>query len=247
VNVDSKTVFEDFDRAGCTASPQDFTCLKMDQIVEVELSENGMGTMLAKRVEFIENASQEAIKGTITSVDSSTQFHMVVFREEPSVNGISEGAPVAVTIAPNATFQIGMEEMGENGGFSMLGFSFASSADLMVGQDVQVRPGMVSSSGGAVTVTVTTDLIRLWPSQITGQVGSINSSTGTFTLTGLSPLFTGATPPVNTITVLTLSNMNFEDFPSQSQLAVGNKVSVKGLLFNTPTTPTLVSRTIEDH
>jgi len=247
VNVDSNTVFEDFDRAGCTASPQDFTCLKMDQIVEVELSENGMGTMLAKRVEFIENASQEAIKGTITSVDSSTQFHMVVFREEPSVNGISEGAPVAVTIAPNATFQIGMEEMGENGGFSMLGFSFASSADLMVGQDVQVRPGMVSSSGGAVTVTVTTDLIRLWPSQITGQVGSINSSTGTFTLTGLSPLFTGATPPVNTITVLTLSNMNFEDFPSQSQLAVGNKVSVKGLLFNTPTTPTLVSRTIEDH
>jgi len=245
VNVDSNTVFEDFDRTGCTASPQDFTCLKMDQIVEAELSENGMGSMLAKRVEFIENANLEAIKGTITSVDSSTQFHMVVFREEPSVNGISEGALVAVTVASNATFQIGMEEMGEDGGFSMFGFSFASSADLMVGQDVQVRPAMVSSSGGAVTVT--TDLVRLWPSQITGQVASINSSNGTFTLSGLSPLFTGATPPVNTITIMTLSNMNFEDFPSQSQLAVGNTVSVKGLLFNTPTTPTLVTRTIEDH
>ena len=244
VNVDSNTVFEEFDRAGCTASPEDFTCLKMDEIVEVELSENGMGTMLAKRVEFIENADLEAIKGTITSVDSSTQFHMVVFREEPSVNGISEGSPVAVTIAPNATFQIGVEEMGENGGFSMFGFSFSSSADLMVGQDVQIRPSMVSSSGGAVTVT--TDLVRLWPSQITGQVASINSSNGTFTLTGLSALFTGATPPVNTITVMTLSNMNFEDFPNQSQLAVGNTVSVKGLLFNTPTTPTLVTRTIED-
>jgi hypothetical protein len=245
VNVDSNTVFEDFDRAGCTASPQDFTCLKMDQIVEVELSENGMGTMLAKRVEFIENASQEAIKGTITSVDSSTEFHMVVFREEPSVNGISEGAPVDVTIAPNATFQIGMEEIGEDGGFSMSGFSFASSADLIVGQDVQVRPGMPGSTNG--TVTITTDLVRLWPSQISGQVGSINSSNGTFTLTGLSALFTGATPPVNTITVLTLSNMNLEDFPMQASPAVGNKISVKGLLFNTPTTPTLVTRTIEDH
>ena len=244
VNVDSNTVFEDFERAGCTASPQDFTCLKQDQIVEVRLSENGMGTMLATRVEFIENASLEAVKGTITSVDSSTQFHMVVFREEPPVNGISEGTPVAVTIAPNAVFQIGMEEMGEDGGFGMSSFSFAGSADLMVGQDVQVRPSMVSSSSGAVTVT--TDLVRLWPSQITGQVASISGSNGTFTLLGLSPLSTGATPAVNTITVMTLSNMDFQNFPSQGQPAVGNTVSVKGLLFNTPTTPTLVTRTIAD-
>ena len=245
VNVDSNTVFEDFDRAGCMASPQNFTCLTMNQIVEVKLSENGMGTMLATRVEFIENASQEAIKGTITSVDNPMQFHMVVFREEPPVNGISEGTPVAVTIAPNAVFQIGGEEMGEDGGFRMFGFSFASSADLMVGQDVQVRPGMVSSSNGAVTLT--TDLVRLWPSQITGQVASSNGNNGTFSLAGLSPLFTGATPPVDTITVITLSNMDFQGFPNQGQLAVGNTVSVKGLLFNTSTTPTLVTRRIQDH
>jgi hypothetical protein len=244
VDVDGNTVFQDFDRGGCTASPQDFTCLKMDQIVEVKLSENGMGTMLAKRVEFIENASQQAIKGTITSMDCSTQFHMVVFREEPSVNGISEGAPIAVTIAPNAAFQVGREEMGEDGGFSMLGLGFASSADLMVGQDVQVRPAMVSPANGVITVT--TDLVRLWPSQITGQVTSINSSNGTFTLMGLSPLFTGATPPVKTITVLMLPNMDFEEFPSQV-LAAGSTVSVKGLLFNTPGTPTLVTRTMQEH
>jgi len=245
VTVDSNTMFEDFGRAGCTANPPDFTCLQMGQIVEVNLSESGMGSMLAKRVEFIENASQEAIKGTITSMDSSTQFHMVVFKEEPEVNGISEGAPVVVTIASNATFQIGMEEMGEDGGFGMSGFSFASSADLMVGQDVQVRPGMPSSTGAVVTIT--TDLVRLWPSQVTGQVASINSSNGSFTLSGLSPLFTGATPPVNAITVMTLSFMNFQDSGNQGQPAVGNKVSVKGLLFNTPTMPTLVTRTIEDH
>src|SRR5215472_12936553 len=89
VNVDSNTVFEDFDRAGCTASPQDFTCVKTDQILDVRLSEDGTGTMLAKRVEFVTNASQLAIKGTITSVDSATQFHMVVFLEEPAVNGIT--------------------------------------------------------------------------------------------------------------------------------------------------------------
>jgi len=245
VNVDSTTVFEEFERAGCTANPQDFTCIKMDQILQVKLSENGTGTMLAKRVEFVEDASKQAIKGTITSVDSSTQFHMVVFKEEPAVNGISEGSPVAVTINPNATFQVGKAELGEDGGFSNFGFNFASSADLMVGQDVQIRPGTVMSSGGVVTVT--TDLVRLWPSQITGQVGTIDSGKGTFTLTNLSPLFTGATPPVTTITVQMLSGMDFEDFPSQTSLAMGNTVSVKGLLFNTTGTPTLVTRIVSGH
>ena len=245
INVDSNTVFEDFERAGCTANPQDFSCVKMDQILEVNLSENGTGTMLAKRVEFVEDASKQAIKGTITSVDSSTQLHMVVFKEEPSVNGISEGSPVVVTIAPSATFQVGRAEMGEDGGFSFMNFSFASFADLLVGQDVQIRPGTVTSTGGVITVT--TDLVRLWPSQITGQVGSIDSGNGTFTLTKLSPLFTGAVPPVTTITVQMLSGMDFEDFPNQTSLAVGNTVSVKGLLFNTTGAPTLVTRTISDH
>ena len=245
VNVDSSTVFEDFERGGCTANPQDFSCVKMDQILEVKLSENGTGTMLAKRVEFVENASKQAIKGTITSVDSSTQFHMVVFKEEPAVNGISEGSPVVITINPNATFQVGAAEMGENGGFSSLGFSFASSADLLVGQDVQIRPGTVTSAGGAITVT--TDLVRLWPSQVTGQVGSISSGSGTFTLTNLSPLFTGAAAPVTSITVQMLPGMDFEDFPNQSSLAVGKTVSVKGLLFNTSGTPTLVTRTVSGH
>jgi hypothetical protein len=244
INVDGNTMFEDFGRAGCTASPQDFTCVKMDQILEINLSENGMGTMLAKRVEFEEDASKQAIKGTITSVDSSTQFHMVVFREEPDVNGISEGSPVVITINPNATFQVGMAEIGEDGGFSFLGFSFAGSTDLMVGQDVQIRPGTVMSAGGVTTIT--TDLVRLWPSQVSGKVGSIDTATNSFTLTNLSPLFTGATPPVTTIKVQMLPFMNFEEFPNQTSLAVGNAVSVKGLLFNTSGTPTLVTRTVRD-
>ena len=171
---------------------------------------------------------------------------MVVFNEEINVNGITEGSPVVVTISPNATFQIGGEELGDDGGFNSFGpFSFASSKDLLVGQDVQIRPGTETSFGGVVTVT--TDLLRLWPSQISGQVGSIDSGKGQFTLTMLSPLFTGATPPINTITVQMLPFMEFDDFPGQTSVAVGQNVSVKGLLFNTTGTPTLVTRIIDDH
>jgi hypothetical protein len=245
VDVDSSTVFEDFDRSGCTASPADFTCVKTGQVLNVKLSGNGMGTMLATRVEFEEDANRQAIKGTITSVDSATQFHMVVFNEEPAVSGVSEGSQVVVTINPGATFQVGREEMGEDGGFSTSSLSFASGADLMVGQDVQIRPGSVSSSGG--TTTIATNLVRLWPSQITGQVGSVDSGSGAFTLTGLSPLFTGATPAVTTIKVMPLSAMDFMDFSGSGSMrspAAGDTVSVKGLLFNTAGMPTLVTRTV---
>jgi len=133
INVDGNTMFEDFDRSGCTASPEDFSCLQTGQTVDVDLSMNGTGTMLAKSVEFEEKVQKVAIKGTITSVDSTTQFHMVVFNEEPTMNGISEGSQITVTIQPNAMFQVGHEEMGEDEESSNSGFSFVSGADLMVG------------------------------------------------------------------------------------------------------------------
>ena len=233
IGVDSNTVFQDFDRSGCSANPADFTCVQTGQILDVDLSQNSMGALLANRVEFEEDANRKAIKGTITNVDSATQFEMVVFNEEPAVNGVSEGMPVTVAVQPNTVFQVGREEMGEDGGFSIAGLSFASGADLMVGQDVQIRPGTVSSTGGVTTVS--TDLVRLWPSQISGQVASINSGNGTFTLTGLSPLFTGATPPVTTINVFTLSEMRFMNSSDSgsANLTVGSAISVKGLLFNT--------------
>jgi hypothetical protein len=245
IAVDSNATFEDFERIGCTANPEDISCVKVGQVLDVKLSGNGTGTMLAKRVEFEEDANRQAIKGTITSVDSTSQFHMVVFNEEPKMDGISEGSAVVVTIDPNAVFQMGREEMGEHGGFSIAGLNFASGADLLVGQDVQIRPGAVSSAGGVTTVT--TKLVRLWPSQITGKVGTINTNNGEFTLTGLSPLFTGATPPIPTINVVTLSEIHFMDFSGNSSPAVGDTVSVKGLLFNTPGTPTLVTRTMRGH
>jgi len=243
ITVDGSTIFEDFGESGCTASPANFGCVKQGQIVSVDLSENGTGAMLAKRVELEENVNGKAIKGTITSVDSTTQFHMVVFNEEPAVSGVPEGSPVTVMISPGASFRIGKAEMGDDGGFSVSGASFASGADLIVGQDVQIRPQSVATSGPAITIT--TDLVRLRPSQISGQVGS-NPGNGTFTLTGLSPLFTGAMPPVTTINVVTLSNADMEDFSGMSPLTPGTMVSVRGLLFNTPTTPTLVTRKIRE-
>jgi len=54
--------------------------------------------------------------------------------------GFPKGPPWSSPFNPNATFQVGAAEMGDHGGFSNLGFSFSTSADLLVGQDVQIRP-----------------------------------------------------------------------------------------------------------
>ena len=177
-------------------------------------------------------------------MDSATQFHMVVFNEEPAIAGVSEGSPLVVTIQNGAMFQVAQEEMGENGSFSDASLRFATGADLLVGQDVQIRPGTAPTSGSVTTVT--TDLVRLWPSQITGTVGSVDTSAGTFTLTGLSPLFTGAMPAVTTITVETLSGMLVMDGSGSGLPAVSGTVSVKGLLFNTSGAPTLVTRRMRE-
>src|SRR5258708_2672985 len=153
ITVDSATVFEDFDRSGCTASPADFTCVKTGQVLNVDLSANGMGAMLAKRVEFEEDANRQALKGTITSVDSATQFHMVVFNEEPTVSGVSEGSLVAVTINPNAVFQVGREEMGENGGGREPGGAVGWGRGLVVGGGGAVRPASRGSAREKASVT----------------------------------------------------------------------------------------------
>ena len=128
----------------------------------------------------------------------------------------------------NAPFGEGVEmgraEMDDDGGFSIAGSTFASGADLLVGQDVQIRPGTVSTTGGVTTIP--TDLVRLWPSQISGKVGTIDTSKGTFTLTGLSPLFTGATPPITTINVVTLSGLDFMDSAALGLPTAGTTISV---------------------
>jgi len=61
----------------------------------------------------------------------------------------------------------------------------------------------------------------------------------------LATLFTGAAPPVTSINVMTLSDSEMDDFAG-SAVTAGSTVSARGLLFNTPTTPMLLTRTIRD-
>ncbi len=226
IGVDSNTQYEDFGQSGCTAS--NFSCLAQNQNLEVSVGLMSGGALVAKEIQLEGDNNAEDLEGVVVSITSPTQFNMVVLDEIPDITGIQVGNPITVTIQSGATFQVDNNiqlNIPSTDGF-------ASAADLMVGQEVQVRRISTGSTG----TTVATDQLTLKPSEITASVDAIQSSSA-FTINNLPGLFINATPSVGQISVLTSSGTTYEDVSGVGGLSSGDSVSVKGLLYKTVTTP----------
>ena len=226
IGVGSNTQYEDFSQSGCTAG--NFSCMAQNQNLEVSVGLMSGGSLVAKEIQLEGDNNAEDLKGVVVSIASPTQFNMVVLDEIPDITGIQVGNPITVTIQSGATFQVdnnlGLNIPSTDG--------FASVADLMVGQEVQVN----RVSAGSTGTTVATDQLTLKPSEITASVDAIQSSSA-FTLNNLPGLLINANPSVSQISVLTSSGTTYEDVSSVGGLSAGDSVSVKGLLFKTVTTP----------
>ncbi len=233
INVDANTRFDDFDEAGLVNT---FASLAVGQTVEVDLRLMPGGGFLARKVELEnrenEQENEEEVEGVVTGVDTTTQtIHIVVLDEMPDITGINLGNQVDVKVQSGALFRIRPEELSVPAGLA-----FTSLSDVMVGQEIQVR-----RRSGSTGTTVQTDLVRLRMTQFTAKVAAAPSG-NTFTLNSLPPIFTGATPPVTSITVQTSSQTNFGN-GSLGSLTAGTSVSVRGLLFK-GATPTLVAKKV---
>jgi hypothetical protein len=231
ISVDSSSMFEDFNKVGCAAN--NFSCLKPNQVVEVDvkLMANGATvTLVAKEIELEGDVNEQEIEGTISKIDSATQFEMVVLDEEPAVSGVGVGNLITVTIQPGASFQI------DSGQLSVGGFSFASSSDLLVGQEVQVRPS------SATATVVTTDRVRLKMSQFTATVASVTNASTFVVNTQPGSLLANA--GISQIQVQTSSQTEFEGVTGVSALVTNDAVSLRGLLFGPASGPTLVAKKV---
>ncbi len=228
IKVDSNSEFEGFDEAGLQ---NNFASLAVSQVVEVDLKLMADGSFLAKKVELkeSENETEGELEITIVSVDSATQFRGVVVDEARDIAGLNTGNVVTVTIQSGAQFGIETDDITVPSDLS-----FSSSADLLVGQNVEIRQGSGSSG-----TSIVTDRVRLRRSIFTATVMSISGSN--FTVNNLPSLFTSANPPVTQIDVRTSSATEFEDVSGVGGLAVGDTVSLRGLLFKTTGNPALVA------
>ena len=246
--TDSNTQF-DF---GTSCSTNNFMCLQAGQIVEVEAKMQPDGSLLAFEVKLFQPPNEISFAGTITKVNSGgTSFQIVLFDEEAfgaemgsvSMGSFSMGIPLTINLATPTTFSI------DNDGFMIpSSLTFAMPSDLMVGQKVRLHP-TGAPTGMPPNVMITVDQVQLEPSEVTGTVTATNtgSTPPTFTLGNLPSFFTSA--GITSIQVDVLSNTRFETEEDQmmsgmSSVQTGDKVSVRGLLFNTMTTPTMVAEKV---
>jgi len=117
-----------------------------------------------------------------------------------------------------------------------------------VGQTVEFQPQLPVSVSGTppnVQLTIGAAGVQLEPSQLTATVSAVNASAtpAAFVLGMLPPLFTGAN--VSMIQVDVVAGTQFDDASGIGSLSTGQKVSVSGLLFNTPTQPTIVAEEVK--
>jgi Domain of unknown function (DUF4382)/Domain of unknown function (DUF5666) len=230
----------------CTVN--NLSCLAAGQIVKVEAQLPTSGTTpVAKQVELFAPEHELALAGLVSKVDvAKNQFQLVtrdVFDEGGQMQGIPSGVQVTVQIASQATFSINSDGLA-----LPAGLNFASVSDMMVGQAVEfhpVAPFTVSGTQPNLSVTLSTDKVRLEPSPVTASISAINAGANppNFMLGTLPAFFTAG--GVSAIQVDVLSTTKFVNVSTGlAGLSTGNKVSVGGLLFHTGSAPTIVAERV---
>ncbi|MGB7024247.1 MAG: hypothetical protein WBD73_10655 [Candidatus Acidiferrales bacterium] len=237
----------EFARANCTNN--NFTCLAAGQIVDANVDIFSDGSLSATEVDFDDASGTQQVSGIIVTENNSppTSFQMIVRNTIPPVASLPPGTPVTVNISGTASFFI------NNGSFVLpTGVSFASTSDVIVGQEVEAR---VASGTSISSGAFTTDRLALEQTQVQSKVTSLSATAQppqpSFALNPLPPLFVS---PVTQIFVLTVTQgttgltqfqaLTPNDITGLTDL---QPVTVSGFLFNTTGTvgsPTIVATTV---
>ncbi len=234
IQVDNNTVFQDFDQANPACTANNFSCIKAGQSLEVDLRVMAAGgAFLAKKVELEDDAADDELEGVISSVDDATHFKIVVVEELRDVANVAVGNPINVTLQSGSSFRVNTNGLTVPTGLLNAFQNATDTTQLVPGQEVQIR---VRNLTAGPPIAVTTDRLRLRMSRFSGKVASPIAASN-FNVDNLPSLF--ASP----IQVQSSSQTKFEGVSGVSGLAVGDSVSLRGLLFkNTPNSALIASK-----
>ena len=247
IDVNSSTGYENFPSSVCATGQ--FSCLAPGQIVKVQVaSVQSDGSLLAAQVIYVQASTQQIVEGDIIGLSTAngSTVMTLLLHWSPNANQLPCGGMASVTVSSTAAFSV------DSDSFTIpAGLSFASTADLLVGQEVQVDvvAGSLTDPSNPArwappSVSFTTDSVELEPSQITGTVTAIDSTTSTFTITTFpnffplwwsSPNWMPDQVTVQTTSQTTYQGLNPDTFYGVSAQSL---VSVHGWLFSTPSGPT---------
>ena len=270
IDVNGSTTYSDFPSGGsCSSSSEGFGCLAAQQVVNVTVTLQSDGSLLATAITYIQLPTQQTVEGTIVGLSTSggnTIMDLIV-QKPPLSAAVSNVLPVghhaSVTVPSNGVTY----EVGNPSTFSIpSGLTFSASS-LQVGQEVlvvvqgSVTPATSSGNSnandagplGRGEASFTASAITLEESQITGTVASApNTTAGTFGLATMPGYFVppSATPGARPtwapviITVQTTGQTTFTNVSNLSGLAVNNVVSVGGFVFSTSGGVTVAAETV---
>jgi hypothetical protein len=267
VAATSTTEYDSFPTSACSTAG--FSCVAANQIVRLQIGGVATGgTLNAATVEYLQSVNQQTVVGTIvgimnttTSPTNSTIIRVVLHTNPGAASTLPLGGVANVTIPSDATFTIDV------GGVTMpSGLTFTGTSSLFIGQTVQliVEPSSVSASsapslmggwGPPQTVSFTTSSVELEPSQLTGQIATLNTTADSFALgfnfsfaswpdAGSANTFTAVLANVDTTSQTTYDGFSPESF---SGLATSQFVSVSGWLFSPSglgASPTMVAQKV---
>lgn len=235
INLSSTTTYN-YPSAVCGAASS--SCLTAGQIVDLNLSLLGNGSLMAQSVTYADASGGAAVRGVVMAAGSNS-FQVLLHQVIPGNTTAAAGSVVTIDPANGAPFAVPF-----SGYPTVNGSGFASIGDLVAGQEVLLQVATGSSSA-----TYNSSRVYLEPSQTVGTVQSVNSGADSFALNGLTGLWTDSRPVVNQIQCQAGSATEYENLSSSSlgSLTPGTPVGVKGLVFNsgtsgTPALSTLIVR-----
>jgi hypothetical protein len=227
--TDNNTQFKD----GITGLAQ----ITNGMIVSVDAVTQSDGSLLATKVEAeTESANGEEVEGIITAVTGSPATQITVSTQVVSASSTANaptfGNPVSAPISTGTRFVV------KNGKLAVPSGQVFDATHVAKGQRVEVDNDNENQAGNS-TSNVSADKLKLTEQVLTGTVAAAPTSTGfTLTISGTSAFgsLTGAT----SVNVITSSSTEVKNVTVGS----GANVRVRGLLFVSGTTYTLVAERI---
>lgn len=175
---------------GCsTSTPQ--TCLKTGSVVTMNANLSASGVLTATEVDVLDAKAVDEIEGVIyptsnaTTCPSGSCFGLIL-ADKVSASGNSVlsastttyGTGIFLNVNTVNNFSTDSNTLTSN--FSGAGpIGFASTADLLAGQQIRAHLSNMTSSGGLINATASNLLLRF--SRLTGTPSNVGSTTFDFT------------------------------------------------------------------
>jgi hypothetical protein len=233
--VNQNTEFE-LDHCGAN----NLSCLTNAEVVKVDVMLMSAGSFVAKKIEIEDEVEQDELEGMVFKIDDATHFEMVVLDELRSLNNVSVGNPIVVTLN-NPLFQIDTDNLSVPSALQRTFVGATNTSQLLPGQTVQIR--LTAPVNPGPPFMVTSDRVQLRMTQFTASVKADSIVPPDFTVDSLPALFTGA--GITSIQVQTSSQTDFGGIGSLSSLLSSDIVSLRGLLFqNGANPPELIAKKV---